>query len=216
MLLGTAKLLHNNYELGDIVEILFPVGDDTITYSVTAFALSHQKYIGPTGSLEDTETLIPMALVYNPLDSTRMYAKAEISTYFLTQPDILFIRASNDADATNQVFTEVQVGVRVAYATDMITLYGFLYDTQGNPLANKVVTFSVLNSATYFDNSPVTRLNAYTITDNNGKFTITLNRNYDYVLSLNEFNYTKVIKVSEIPDNVQEIEVVIGRGLVCN
>lgn len=53
-------------------------------------------------------------------------------------------------------------------------------------------------------------MSASTTTDENGYFSILLNKNYNYVVVVPELNYRKVVKLSELPNNVTSVELVFG------
>lgn len=96
-----------------------------------------------------------------------------------------------------------------------VNVFGFLRDARGDFMSNIPVTFTVLNRGGYFDNTPSTSLNAMTLSDKLGKFEIQLNRNYDYVMAIDEVNYRRQIKLSTLPRGVENVEVDIGTGLGC-
>ena len=216
MIIGPPNTSIERYLLGTKALILVPVDDITQTYWFTVYALNAGKYLDANFAYADTEVQIPATNFIEFPNTVGSFLKIEISTFFLTQPDLLSIHVENTADSNDTAEFMIQAGDFVAKATDTITLYGYLYNTYGEPITHEPITFTVLNSASYFDNAAITRLNATTLTDTQGRFEITINRNYDYVMSVSRLNYTKVLKVSEIPDSVQMLEVLIGRGLVCN
>jgi len=217
MILG-APITSSKYPLGSNISLLVPVNDSTITtYTYTVFAFDEGKYLDAEFKLAGTSSVqIPATNYVNFPNSVQDYLRVPINTYYLLRPDFLNIHLEDSANPADSLDIVVQAGEFAALAADTITLYGFLYDTYGEPIKHEPITFTVLNSASYFDNSPVTTLNATTLTDHSGRFEIQLNRRYDYILSISRLNYTKVLKVSEVPDSVTSLEVLIGRGLVCD
>lgn len=204
--------------MGSNIVLLIPVDDATITtYEYTVFAADEGKYLDTEFKLADTIPVpIPATDYVTFPNNVQDYLKVTVSTYYLLRPDFLSIHIEDSANPSDSLDVVVQAGEFAALAADTITLYGFLYDTYGEPIKHEPITFTVLNSASYFDNAPVTMLNATTLTDHSGRFEIQLNRRYDYVMSISRLNYTKVLKVSEVPDSVTSLEVLIGRGLVCD
>ena len=92
----------------------------------------------------------------------------------------------------------------------LVRVYGNLYDARGNPLSGETISFQVLNPTTYFDNSPSTMISTSTSTNELGYFSIELNRTYNYLVVLPRLNYSKFIKLSSLPQNVNEVELVFS------
>ena len=203
-------------KLGTVTDLYIPIDDATQTYEAVIYAIDAQKYLDTEFKYVDSPVNVPLTVVTAVPPSLADYAVLKLSTYYLTRPDMLNIQVTNTNDPTDTISFLVKVGEVPALAADTILVYGYLYNTYGEPIRHEPVTFTVLNSASYFDNAPITRLNATTLTDESGRFEIPINRRYDYVFSVSRLNYTKLLKISEVPDNVLTLEVVIGRGLVCD
>ena len=204
------------YALGTVARFLLPVDDVTQTYWYSVYALSTAKYLDAEFKYADTVVQIPADTYVTFPNMLGNYLQVTVSTYYLTRPDFLSIHVENAADNTDTNEFLIQAGDFVALAADTINLYGYLYNTYGEPIAHEPITFTVLNSASYFDNAAITRLNATALTDHQGRFEISVNRRYDYVMSISRLNYTKILKISGVPDTVTSLEVLIGKGLVCN
>lgn len=216
MILAPPTLPTGKYPLGTRAEFLLPVDDTSQTYWYTVHALNAAQYLDTEFKYSPTAVQIPATTYISFPNTTGDYLKVDVSTYYLTQPDFLSIHVENSTDPTDFSEFIIQAGDFVALAADTINLYGYLHDTYGRPIVREPITFTVLNSASYFDNAPITTLNATTLTDEQGRFEININRRYDYVMSISRLNYTKVLKISEVPDSVTSLEVIIGRGLVCD
>lgn len=216
MLLSGPLTPAREYKLGTNARFLLPVDDVTQTYQYSVYALNAGKYLDADFKYSDTIVQIPASTYTTFPNTSGDYLQLDVSTYYLTQPDFLSVHVENTTDPNDTVEFILQAGAFVALAADTINLYGYLYDTYGEPIAHEPITFTVLNSASYFDNAAITRINATTLTDKEGRFEININRRYDYVMSISRLNYTKVLKLSEVPDSVTSLEVLIGKGLVCN
>lgn len=144
--------------------------------------------------------------------------KIAVNTSTLATNDLLYVTIQGDGNGTdtNTYTTYFQIGSELIADTNItVQVYGFLRDAYGEFIKNVPVTFTVMNSSVYFDNSPTTMVYATTLTDSQGKFTINLNRNYDYVLNIEKLNYVKVIKLSTLPATATVVEVDLGTGLGC-
>lgn len=90
----------------------------------------------------------------------------------------------------------------------LITVYGILRDATGNPLINLTITFSVVNPVSYFDNSLTSKITATATTNENGLFSINLNRQYNYIMTVPGLDFMKLIKISEVPNTVTAVEII--------
>lgn len=117
---------------------------------------------------------------------------------------ILLIKAVNLAN-NDETFVYTQYGTFIS-TPGLVTVYGNLFDATANPLANTAITFSIINPISYFDNSLTTNIHATVVTDNNGSFSIQLNRQYDYIATVPAFNLMKVIRLSRLPSNIDAVE----------
>ena len=202
------------YKMGEEVILFLPIDDPTQEYKMTVYANEIGKFLGADFKYKDASEDIDLSnvtLSTPPGDFVKVY----VNTYFMTQPDFLSIHVENKTDPTDYYDLFVQVGHFYAFVPAMINVYGYLYDSNGLPVKHEPVTFTVLNSATAFDNSPLTSMTTTVITDEQGRFEADLNRHYDYLFAVARFNYSKVIRLSEVDDSVTSVEVIIGRGLVC-
>lgn len=188
------------------------------TYQYTVYSIEEDKYLeesdGQFTFTSNTPYAWPTVLHTLP-DGTEIHT-IQINTSSLASDSLLSVSVSGtNGDATTYV-RYVEVGDFVI-SDDNVTVevYGFFRDAYGEPVRNAAVSFTVMNKTTYFDNSPATSLHATAVTDNSGKFSIHLNRNYDYTLSIASLNYLKVVKLSELPNSVSVVEVDLGTGLGC-
>jgi len=216
MIVSPPTLPTGHYPLGTYAKILIPVDDVTQTYWYSIYAAQKAQYLDAEFKYSTTAVQITATEFITFPNSAGTFLQLSISTYYLTQPDFLGVHVENVANPADMTNFVIQAGDFVALAADTIDLYGYLYNTYGEPIAHEPITFTVINSASYFDNAPITRLNATTLTDAQGRFEISVNRRYDYIMSISRLNYTKVLKISEVPDTVTSLEVLIGRGLVCD
>lgn len=195
------------YKLGE--NLLFIIRGFSNDITLTIQTIKAQKYIfkninGWTISNTQTSTTLSFA---NALDDNgTKYFIIEIPKESLVKNDIYKIFVD---DSNVQVERFVFVGDSFT-SPPKINVYGNLYDALGRPVSFATLTFSVLNPAGYFDNSPITSMSASITTDENGYFSILLNKNYNYVVVVPELNYRKIVKLSELPNNVTSVELVFG------
>lgn len=195
------------YRLGE--NLLFIIRGFSNDITLTIQTIKAQKYIfkninGWTISNTQTSTTLSFADALD--DSGTKYFIIEIPKESLVKNDIYKIFVD---DSNVQVERFVFVGDSFT-SPPKINVYGNLYDALGRPVSFATLTFSVLNPVGYFDNSPITSMSASTTTDENGYFSILLNKNYNYVVVVPELNYRKVVKLSELPNNVTSVELVFG------
>ncbi|AZU97798.1 hypothetical protein PGDDIFCJ_00171 [Thermus phage YS40_Isch] len=196
-----------HYKLGE--NLLFVIRGFTNDVTLTIQTIKSGKYIfNNSSSWETSDTVASTTLLFSDSldDNGTKYFIIEIPKESLLKNDIykLFVDDSN-TQAEKFVF----VGDSFT-SPPKINVYGNLYDALGRPVSFATLTFSVLNPVGYFDNSPITSMSASTTTDENGYFSILLNKNYNYVVVVPELNYRKVVKLSELPNNVTSVELVFG------
>jgi len=133
----------------------------------------------------------------------------------LQKADTLIGYIRNKTDLLENYTFTIQYGTSGIILPSLVNIYGYLYDAYGVPVNGESITFTVLNSASYFDNAPATMLNATTQTDRDGKFSLSINRSYDYVLSISRLNFTKLVKLSSLPAGIETVEVAVGPGSAC-
>ncbi|BAK53851.1 hypothetical protein TMA_163 [Thermus phage TMA] len=195
------------YKLGE--NLLFVIRGFTNDVSLTIRTIKSGKYIfRNTFGWTTADTQTPTTFLFSDAldDNGTKYFIIEIPKESLLKNDIykLFVDDGNTQ-------TEKFIFVGDSFTSPpKINVYGNLYDALGRPVSSTTLTFSVLNPVGYFDNSPITSMNASTTTDENGYFSILLNKNYNYVVVVPELNYRKVVKLSELPDSVTSVELVFG------
>lgn len=200
-------LAKDYYKVGE--NLLFLIRNVSQDTSLTIKTIREQKYIVKTtsgwtilNSLSSTTLLFAEALDDNGIK----YFLIEVPKNSLVKNDIYKISVD---DGTTQTEKFVFLGESFS-VPQKINVYGNLYDALARPVSYATITFNVLNPVGYFDNSPITSMSASTTTDENGYFSILLNRNYNYVVVVPELNYRKIIKLSEIPSSVSSVELIFG------
>ena len=126
---------------------------------------------------------------------------------FFSKPDFVKVKVENSSDADDFQEKIFVYGEALPLEVEKINVYGQIFDAYGNPLVGESVVFSVVNETTYYDNSLYSSMNAFTSTDTNGRFSIYLNRRYNYVLTLPRLSYSKLLKIKDVPLSVSAVEV---------
>lgn len=187
-----------------------------LPFIFTVFCLTNSKYFvynTSTGvwSTTTTPTSNSIAtLTSYPLVNGFRHITFSIPTNLIPKPSV-FVIYGQDTDTIPNVFeTSVFYGLNIPTSASTINVYGTLFDAYGNPVEGESLVFSVLNETTYFDNSKYTSFNAYTQTNEQGFFSINLNRKYDYALSIPRLGFTKILKISNVPASNSSVEVDFG------
>lgn len=217
----------SRYQYGEYAYVRFVTdpAPPAFEYRYSVYAVTRAKYLSVDGFTADVLT---SAEYFEPteieLPDGRFIFEAKINTTDFATNDILLVTmeewevvADPDPDvlvASYEVFVEVGEAL-IADTSITAQVFGFLRDAHGDFIKNVPVTFTVLNKGGYFDNTPVTTLNATTLTNGQGKFDIQLNRNYDYIMAIEHLNYRKRIKLSSLPSEFHVVEVDVGTGLGC-
>jgi hypothetical protein len=222
---------YGRFDIGELVR-LSAISNVNSNFIFTVYSLAQGKYLNNTGAFVSSAYNFSASKV--PLNGNYIYTY-QVNTTTFTQAEKLLITVYNNGPTTTTTTTSttsttttttspyptlvttllISVGRVFASTPTKITAYGTVYDAYGLPIKGESVSFTVLNSATYYDNSPTTAISAYTQTDSSGYFSIDLNRRYDYVLSISRVNYTKVVKFSTVPANVSVVEIAVGTGSGC-
>lgn len=222
---------YGRFDIGELVR-LSAISNVNSNFIFTVYSLAQGKYLNNTGAFVSSAYNFSASKV--SLNGNYIYTY-QVNTTTFTQAEKLLITVYNNGPTTTTTTTSttsttttttspyptlvttliVSVGRVFASTPTKITAYGTVYDAYGLPIKGESVSFTVLNSATYYDNSPTTAISAYTQTDSSGYFSIDLNRRYDYVLSISRVNYTKVVKFSTVPANVSVVEIAVGTGSGC-
>jgi len=140
-------------------------------------------------------------------EGTERFLIVRVPKRFFSKPDFVKIRVENTSDTLDFQEKIVIYGEALPLEAEKINVYGQLFDAYGNPLVGESVVFSVVNETTYYDNSLYSSMNAFTSTDANGRFSIYLNRRYNYVLTLPRLSYSKLLKIKDVPSSVGAVEV---------
>ncbi len=201
-------IAREHYRLGENLFFLITHQTDVV---LEIKSLSPIKYIyfnttNQSWTTSNTVNTTSITTASSTLEDGIYYRQIEIPSRVIPKNTLLRLKLS---DATNTYTAYVFYGERYSLP-NMVTIYGTFFDALGNPLAGHSLVFTVLNPVGYFDNNPLTSMTASTSTDSNGYFSINLNRLYDYVVTIPELNYRKVIKVSQLPDSVNSFELVLG------
>ena len=193
------------YNLGE--NLSFSLRNVTTDVVLTVFLLRDRKYVAKIGSewqRYDSLTTTTLLLTNSLSLGTENYFLVEIPKTMFNSGEFVYIKA----DYNSQTFEKtVFYGMSLA-SPSLVTVYGTLFDALGQPMVGETISFQVLNPVTYFDNSPATSIQASTTTNSNGYFSISLNRRYDYLVVLPRLNYSKYIKLSQIPNTQTSVELV--------
>lgn len=205
-------IVRENYNLGE--NLFFVVYHET-DVTLTVQSLSPIKYFYISNNAwqsSNTYNTTTLSITDSVQDGTSYFRLVEIPKTLLPKNTIYKITVSNNTDSvTKYTF----YGQRFL-SPPLVNIYGNLYDALGRPISGHSIVFSVLNPVGYFDNNPVTAITASVSTDENGYFSINLNRRYDYVVTVPELNYRKIIKLSQLPNNVNSFELVFEEvGSIC-
>lgn len=181
-------------------------------YSYSAYAVRTGQYILSDGTLSATE--VTYAVQVDTLPDGNELVSVYVDPSNLTRDDLVLVTVTNDADALDTYDYYIEVGSYVVTSDDLtVEVYGYLRDALGKSIRDMMVTFTVSNSSTYFDSAPRTTLNASVLTDDNGRFTIHLNKNYKYVLSIKELGYLKMVDLTTLPAGTTVVEVDLGAAV---
>jgi hypothetical protein len=190
--------------------------DNSTTLKVLIYSINRDKYVvynftdnawAENSSL--SFTTYSNASSYRD-EGTERFLIVRVPKTFFSKPDFVKIRVENSLDSTDFQEKIVTYGEALPLEAEKINVYGQLFDAYGNPLAGESVVFSVVNETTYYDNSLYSSMNAFTSTDVNGRFSIYLNRRYNYVLTLPRLAYSKLLKIKDVPLSVSAVEVSFG------
>ncbi len=187
--------------------------DINTTLKVLVYSINRDKYV--VYDFDDsvwTESTSPSFTEYSNTSSyrdegTERFLIVRVPKTFFSKPDFVKIKVENSSDPNDFQEKIVIYGEALPLEAEKINVYGQLFDAYGNPLVGESVVFSVVNETTYYDNSLYSSMNAFTSTDNNGRFSIYLNRRYNYVLTLPRLAYSKLLKIKEVPSSVSAVEV---------
>lgn len=214
------------FKLGETIRFYADYPQD-YRFSVTVFSTSLEKYLNSSGKFESTAPVLiygseKLTVTHGPSSApiTTKIREFSVPTSGINGPDILLVNTFQESTASpgevhHISVVPVYVGDLSSTQPSLVTVYGSVFDAYGNPVIGESVTFTVLNSATYFDNAPTTTLNATAQTDRQGRFELQLNRAYNYVFSISRLNYTKMVRLSSLPANVSAVELVVGEGTTC-
>jgi hypothetical protein len=187
--------------------------DTNTTLKVLVYSINRDKYVvyDFTDSVW-TESSSPSFTTYSNASSyrdegTERFLIVRVPKIFFSKPDFVKIRVENSSDPTDFQEKILIYGEALPLEAEKINVYGQIFDAYGNPLVGESVVFSVVNETTYYDNSLYSSMNAFTSTDANGRFSIYLNRRYNYVLTLPRLAYSKLLKIKEVPSSVNAVEV---------
>lgn len=203
----------NNFISGESLHFIFKTD---LPFSFSIFCISNQKYYtfnftNSTWSISNTASTNTVAsLASYPQTNGFRYVSFTIPTSLIPKPSTFVIFASDTDTPNNTAEETVFYGLNIPNSTNVINVYGTLFDAYGNPVVGESLVFSVINETTYFDNSQYTSFNAYTQTDNQGFFSLNLNRSYDYILSIPRLGFSKLLKVSNVPPSSSSVEVDFG------
>ncbi|MEM3368573.1 MAG: hypothetical protein QXP88_00545 [Thermoproteota archaeon] len=202
-----------NFISGEALQ--FTIKTDLL-FSFSVFCINTQKYYTfnftnntwTTSATASTNTVTSLS-AYPVLNGFR-YAVFTIPTSLIPKPSS-FVIFGSDTDTTPNTDEEIVFyGLNIPTNANTVNVYGTLFDAYGNPVVGESLVFSVLNQTTYFDNSQYTSFNAYTQTDNQGFFSLNLNRGYDYVLSIPRLGFSKLLKLTQVPATNSSVEVDFG------
>jgi hypothetical protein len=157
-------------------------------------------------SSSPNSTTYQHSVFLNDFEVGKFYYIVEIPSSVLPKPSILDIKISDGISEDSKFIHYGNYFVNPS----LVKIYGNIYDALGNPLSDKVLSFTVANTLTYTDNSPYSSMTTSTITDSSGYFEINLNRSYDYIASVPELNFSKLVKVSNIPANTNAAELIFS------
>jgi len=187
--------------------------DTNTTLKALIYSINRDKYVvydfndnAWVESASPSFTTYSNASSYRDEDTERFLVVRVPKTLF-SKPDFVKIRVENSSDSNDFQEKIVVYGEALPLEAEKINVYGQLFDAYGNPLVGESVVFSVVNETTYYDNSLYSSMNAFTSTDVNGRFSIYLNRRYNYVLTLPRLAYSKLLKIKDVPSNVSAVEV---------
>lgn len=196
-------------------KISFVIKTD-LAFSFTVYCLTNGNYYvyNFTNATWTTTTTATSNVVSNittyPLVNGFRYVSFVIPTALIPKPSTFLIYGQDTDTPANTFEKSIFYGLNVPTSANTLNVYGTLFDAYGNPVAGESIVFSVLNDTTYFDNSRYTAFNAYTQTDEQGFFSINLNRTYDYALSIPRLGFTKVLKISDVSLTINSVEVNFG------
>jgi hypothetical protein len=187
--------------------------DTSTTLKILVYSINRDKYV--VYDFTDntwTESSSPSFTTYSNAsfyrdEGTERFLVVRVPKTFFSKPDFVKIRVENSSDSDDFQEKILIYGEALPLEAEKINVYGQLFDAYGNPLVGESVVFSVVNETTYYDNSLYSSMNAFTSTDNNGRFSIYLNRRYNYVLTLPRLAYSKLLKIKEVPSGVSAVEV---------
>jgi uncharacterized GH25 family protein len=187
--------------------------DTNTTLNVLIYSINRDKYVVYDFSNNVwTESTSPSFTTYSTTSSykdegTERFLIVRAPKTFFSKPDFVKIKVENTSDSTDFQEKIIIYGEALPLEAEKINVYGQLFDAYGNPLVGESVVFSVVNETTYYDNSLYSSMNAFTSTDANGRFSIYLNRRYNYVLTLPRLAYSKLLKIKDVPSSVNAVEV---------
>ena len=202
-----------------VIDVAYTESDPDNLYQYSVFDTTKELFMSDEGVFDSVTPVLfdPVPLVHHD-DVNMNIFEAVVNTSAFQSYTLLVVKfeqMSGDGD-TDELNVYVRVGyIPASNEAQLVEVWGVLRDAYGNGIPNAAVTFTVLNKAGYFDNMPATSLVANAVTDSQGKFSVRLNRNYDYVLSIAALNYVKSIKLSTLPSGVSSVEVDLGSGLGC-
>lgn len=199
--------------------VIYALADvSTDTYEFTVYNLTTQKYgqYSETSFVFTSDTPVSLTTAELTMPNAQKIHVVRVPCNTLNSDALLLVTITGTATDTSIYKKFISVGNgQVVEGSTTVQVYGYLKDAYGNPIANEPITFTVMNQSSYFDNSPTTSLTAFTSSDQFGRFDINLNRNYNYAMSINKFNYIKVLKIADLPSTANVVEVDVGSGLVC-
>jgi len=201
-----------SFKLGEKLTFLIKK-DSTSDVNIVIFTYPNNLYIyydttqnkwKSSASLQTTTYTHSVFL--NDFESNTFYYLVQIPSFVIPKPSFITIKVT---DGMLEDQKTVSYGT---YFTEpsLITVYGTLYDALGKAMRDKAVSFTVANTLTYTDNSPYSSMTAYTTTDENGYFEINLNRRYDYIASIPELNFSKLVKISNVPKDTNAVELIFS------
>jgi len=207
-------ITRNNFTSGESLHFIFKTD---LPFSFSVFCINTQRYYtfnftnNTWSTSNNASTNTVTSLTSYPQVNGFRYVPFTIPTNLIPKPSTFVIFARDTDTPSNTSEETVFYGLNIPTSANIINVYGKLFDAYGNPVVGESLVFSVMNETTYFDNSQYTSFNAYTQTDNQGFFSLNLNRSYDYILSVPRLGFTKLLKVSNVPPSISSVEVDFGR-----